>query len=226
MERKSIWMVVALVGGYILCQALADIGATKLITVAGVVMPAGTFIFAVTFTLRDLVHKRLGKEWARAAIFCAGAFNIVQAFYLAGMARLPSPAYFGLGDAWAQIFAIVPAITLGSITAELVSELVDTEVYHWWRTRFSRLPQWTSVLVSNTLSLPLDSLIFGTLAFVLLPPVFGGEALSFGVAMSVAGGQIVWKALVTLVSMPGIYLVKDKPLFQTSRRSSVSTLTS
>lgn len=212
MNKKNIWTIVALVGGYILCQAVADIGATKLVTLAGVTLPAGTFIFAITFTLRDLVHKRLGKEWARAAIFCAGVFNILQAFYLALMARLPSPEYFGAAEAWGQIFAIVPAITLGSIIAEVVSELVDTEVYHWWRLRLSRLPQWTSVLASNAVSLPLDSLIFGTFAFVLLPPLFGSAALPFGTAMSVVGGQIIWKAVVTLISMPGIYLVKEQPL--------------
>mgnify|MGYP001047338975 CR=1 FL=1 len=219
MEKRNVWTIVALVGGYILCQAIADIGATKLVSVVGIVIPAGTFIFAITFTLRDLIHKRLGKEWARAAIICAGAFNILQALYLATMAQLPSPAYYELSAAWGQIFAIVPAITIGSIVAELISELVDTEIYHWWTRRLGHLPQWSRVLVSNAVSLPLDSLIFGTLAFVLLPPFLGGDALPFGVAMSVAGGQIIWKALVTVVSMPGIYLVKEEPIEFASRRS-------
>jgi hypothetical protein len=219
MEKRNIWTIVALVGGYILCQAIADIGATKLVSVAGIVVPAGTFIFAVTFTLRDLVHKRLGKEWARATIICAGAFNILQALYLAIMARLPSPAYYQLSEPWGQIFAIVPAITLGSIAAEVVSQLVDTEIYHWWKLRLGHLPQWTRVLVSNVVSLPLDSLIFGSLAFVFLPPLFGGEALPFRVAMGIAGGQIIWKALVTFISLPGIYLVKEKPIRFTGRCS-------
>jgi hypothetical protein len=212
MNKKNIWTIVSLVGGYILCQAIADIAATKLVEVAGIVVPAGTFIFAITFTLRDLVHKRLGKEWARAAIFCAGVFNIIQAFYLALMARLPSPDYFALAESWQAIFAVVPAITLGSIIAEVVSELVDTEVYHWWRSRFIDLPQWSSVLASNAVSLPLDSFIFGILAFVVLPPLFGGESLPLGAAIAVASGQIIWKAIVTVVSMPGIYLVQEKPL--------------
>lgn len=223
MDRKNIWTIVALVGGYVLCQAVADIGATKIVTIANLTMPAGTFIFAITFTLRDLVHKRLGKEWARAAIFCAGMFNILQALYLATMAKLPSPEYFALKEAWGQIFAVVPAITLGSIAAEIASELVDTEVYHWWRTRLARLPQWTSVLASNAVSLPLDSLIFGTLAFVLLPPLFGSNAVPFNAAMGIVGGQIVWKAAITLISMPGIYLVKENPL-QLSSTKSVQTL--
>ena len=220
MEKRNIWTIVALVGAYILCQALADIGATKFVALAGVTLPAGTFIFTITFTLRDLIHKRLGKEWARAAIFCAGALNVLQAIYHAAMAKLPSPEFFGLAEAWGQIFAIVPAITMGSIIAEVVSELVDTEIYHWWRLRLSRLPQWTSVLASNVVSLPLDSLIFGTLAFVLLPPVLGGDALTFGAAMQLTGGQIIWKTLVTIVSLPAIYLVRDRSIFQTDSQFS------
>jgi len=207
-----VFPIVLLIGGYVLCQAIADVGATKLVDVWGITMPAGTFIFAVTFTLRDLVHKRLGKEWARAAIIAAGLFNIIQAWYLAQMAKLPSPGFFALGDQWNAIFAIVPAITVGSILAEVVSELTDTEVYHLAKTKLEKWPQWTRVLLSNAVSLPLDSLIFSLTAFVLLPPIFGGDALPVGAALSIGFGQIVFKALVTLVSMPGIYLVKEKPL--------------
>lgn len=212
MNTKQIWTIVLLVGAYVICQAVADVGATKLIEVGGVVMPAGTLVFALTFTVRDLLHKRLGKEWARAAIVAAGLFNVFQAAYLAIMARLPAPVFFEGGEAWAAIFAIVPAITIGSIAAEVVSELVDTEVYHFVHTK-TALPQWVSVLASNMVSLPLDSFIFGTLAFVLLPVVLGGEALPFGVAMSIVGGQIVFKAIVTLVSLPTIYIVRPAPAY-------------
>lgn len=212
MKKSTIWAIVLLVGGYIICQAIADVGATKFIQVQNVVMPAGTFIFAVTFTLRDLLHKRLGKDWARAAIVCAGLFNIVQAVYLAMMARLPYPVFFELGDAWTSVFSIVPAITAGSIAAEVISELVDTEVYHAWKTKLGNLPQWSAVLVSNIISLPLDSFMFGTLAFVLLPVVLGGDSLPFLTAMDLVKGQIIWKTAITVVSLPAIYLVKEKPI--------------
>lgn len=212
MNEKQIWTIVLLVGGYVICQAIADVGATKLLEVGGIVMPAGTLIFAVTFTLRDLLHKRLGKDWARAAIVCAGLFNVVQALYLAAMAALPAPVFYDLTESWSAVFAIVPAITVGSIAAEVISELVDTEVYHAWRKHLSHFPQWSAVLTSNAISLPLDSLIFGTLAFVVLPPLFGAEALPFSVAMHIVGGQIIWKGIVTVISMPTIYLVKEKRL--------------
>lgn len=212
LSRKALWTIVILVGGYILCQIIADIGATKMVQVGSYVLPGGTFIFAVTFTLRDIVHKKLGKEWARAAIVMAGVFNIVLALYLSLIARIPAPVFFGLAEAWDSIFAIVPSIVIGSIAAEVVSELVDTEVYHFVKVRMTDWPQWTRVLISNAISLPLDSFIFATLAFVLLPRIFGGEPAPFVVALQLMTGQIVWKALVTVVSLPGIYLVSEEPI--------------
>jgi uncharacterized integral membrane protein (TIGR00697 family) len=155
MSKTVIRAIVILIGTYIMAQAIADIGATKLIEIGGVVMPGGTFIFALTFTLRDMIHKRLGREWARMAIFTAAALNVLLAVYMLILSRLPSPDFFALGDSWNAIFAIVPAITIGSIVAELASELTDTEVYHFWKTRFPAAPQWSRVLVSNAVAYPL-----------------------------------------------------------------------
>lgn len=212
MKSNTVWMIVFLVGAYILAQAVADIGATKMVDLGGIVLPAGSLMFALTFTLRDLVHKRLGKAWAVACIVAAAAFNIVQALYLAWMGRIPAPPFFAQAEAWAIIFALVPSITIASITAECISELIDTQVYHLWTNYKPDAPQWTRVIISNAISLPIDSFIFGTLAFAILPRIFGGDILSFRAAMSLVVGQIIWKAVVTVVSMPTIYLVKEKPL--------------
>ena len=90
MNKKTIWTVVLLIGGYVVCQAIADVAATKLVQVGGMIIPAGTFVFTITFTLRDLIHKRLGKQWARTVIIAAGIFNLFMAGYLALMTFLPS----------------------------------------------------------------------------------------------------------------------------------------
>lgn len=211
-NKKTIFAIVFLIGAYVLCQAIADIGATKILQVGSITFPAGTFIFAATFTLRDLVHKRLGKEWAKAAIYAAALFNIVQSGYLLLMTKIPAAPFYQLGSAWDGIFAVVPAIAIGSILAELVSELIDTEIYHFWMTKLSHLPQWSRVLASNVVSLPIDTLIFSMLAFVFLPPVFGGEPMPITVALGIGAGQIIWKAIITIITMPTIYLIKEKSL--------------
>ncbi len=210
LSKKNIATIVMLIGSYLVFQAIADVGATKFVQLGNFVMPAGVFVFTITFTIRDMIHKRLGKYWAQVSIVVAGILNVLMALFLFIVSKLPAPDYYQLNDAWSQIFSIVPAITLGSITSEVISELVDTEVYHTMRQRFSHFPQWLRVLVSNFISLPIDSLIFSLLAFSLLPYIFGGEILPISVAISLTLGQIVWKAIVTIISMPLIYLVKEK----------------
>lgn len=212
MDKRTIWVITVLVGGYIFAQAIADIAATKLVQIGPFAVPAGTIIFTVTFTFRDMIHKRLGMEWARACIWMAAIFNLAMAFYLRAMAALPAPDYYPFTEAWSSIFSFVPAIVLASIAAELVSELIDTEVYQWWRNTRRDAPQWTRVLVSNAVSLPIDSILFASLAFLLLPPLFGINALPLAALPPIIAGQILLKAIITFVSMPLIYLVKEKPL--------------
>ncbi len=207
----SVWSIVLLIGTYIACQLIADIGATKFVEIAGVVMPAGTFVFALSFTLRDMIHKRLGKDWAKTAIITAAGLNIFLSGYLWIMSLLDAPAWFALGDSWNAIFAIVPAITIGSIVAELISQLTDTGIYTLWTKRFPRAPQWTRVLTSNFVSIPVDSVVFSVLAFTFLPAIFGAESMPFmSAVVRIASGQIIFKAVVTLVSLPLIYLSKER----------------
>jgi len=195
MKKSSIWAIVFLVGLYITCQLVADVGATKMVQVGRIVMPGGTFLFAVTFTLRDLIHKRLGADWARVSIIAAACFNVLLSLYLAAIGALPAPVFYPLGKEWGTIFAIVPAITLASIVAEMGN----------W-------PQWTRVLVSNAVSLPVDSLVFGVLAFSVLPLVTGGATTPIQGVLLLVQGQVLWKLAVTVLSLPAIYLVKEKPV--------------
>ena len=52
---------VLVVAAYVAAQILADIGSLKIAWVAGFSIDGGTFIYPLTFTLRDMVHKSLGR---------------------------------------------------------------------------------------------------------------------------------------------------------------------
>lgn len=216
MSKKTIRVVVFLIGLFVAAQLIADVAATKFIELGGVVLPAGSLIFAITFTLRDMIHKRLGVEWAKAAIVTAALMNVLLALYMLLVSKLPAPSFYPYTEEWGLIFALVPAITFGSIIAEVVSGLTDTAVYQAWWDRFPKAPQWSRVLVSNAVALPVDSLVFTFLAFVIFPPLFGGDAMSFQDAfLRVVSGQVLWKAAVTVVSLPLIYAVGSKPILET-----------
>jgi len=188
------------VAAYVGAQILADIGSLKIATVAGFSIDGGTFIYPFTFTLRDMVHKLLGRNAARTLIVAAAGINLVMALFFAFLSKLPPDPTWPLQQAFADVLNPVWRIVLASIAAEVVSELLDTELYHIWVNRITRRYQWARVLVSNSVSVPVDSLIFVWIAF--------GGVLPAAVVWSIFWANVLVKGLTTLVSLPGIYLVK------------------
>ncbi|NLF03067.1 MAG: queuosine precursor transporter [Anaerolineales bacterium] len=181
---------------------LADIMSLKIASVAGFSVDAGTFIYPFTFTLRDLVHKLLGRTAARSVVVIAGCINLAMAGLLAFAAWLPADPTWPLQREFAAVLTPVWRIVAASIVAEVLSELVDTEVYHLWVTRVTRRFQWLRVLLSNGVSVPLDSMIFVWGAF--------GGALPAATVWSIFWANAIVKGVVTLVSLPSIYLVPDR----------------
>ena len=192
---------VVVVAAYIAAQMLADIASLKIGVVAGLAVDMGTFIYPITFTLRDVVHKLLGKRNAQTLIITAGVINLIMALYLMWTAYVPSDPAWGLGAEFAAILAPVWRIVLASIAAELASELLDTEVYHWFVTRITHRYQWLRVLTSNSVSIPVDNIIFAVGAF--------GWVLPWPVVWEIFLFNLIIKYGVTLISLPLIYVAPD-----------------
>jgi len=158
-----------------------------------------------------VAHKVMGKRQTQTLIFTAAVVNVVMALYLMWTARVPADPNWGLNEAYASILGPLWRIVVASIIAEVVAELVDTEVYHWFVSRVTTRYQWARVLVSNSVSIPLDSLIFTVLAFGPLP---GLQDHYLSLPWAVVGQIFVFNMLVkyavTVVSMPLIYLYPDR----------------
>ena len=193
---------IVVISVYIAAQLLSDIASLKITLIAGFSMDAGTFIYPLTFTIRDLVHKRLGKQVARQVIMLAAGLNLFMAFFFQFTAWLPQDPSWGLGREFAAVLGPVWRIVIASIAAEVISELLDTEIYHLWQNRITEKYQWMRVLSSNAVSIPVDSLIFCWGAF--------GFALPHDVVWSIFFANVLVKGAVTVVSLPTIYLVKEK----------------
>lgn len=192
---------IVVVAVYIGAQMLADVASLKIGMVFGLAVDMGTFIYPVTFTLRDLVHRALGRRGARTLILSAGAINLLMAAYLQWAALVTGDPSWGLSREFAAVLAPVWRIVLASIAAEVVSELADTEMYHWFVTRVTRRHAWARVLVSNSVSVPVDNLIFCLGAFA--------WALPWPVVWQIFAMNLAMKYAVTVLSVPMIYLVGE-----------------
>jgi hypothetical protein len=187
-----------LIGLYIACELIANVTASKPVQLGGIVVPAAIFIYTLTFTLIDLINESFGKQGARKVILAALIANLLLAAYVQLAVILP-PASFYLGqEAFSGVLGSTPRIVFASLTAYLISSLIDAEIFSFWRARVQRL-KWTRVLVSNAISTWVDSVIFITLAFYGIMPIW-----------MLIKGQYIVKMAITLGSLPLIYLVKSR----------------
>ena len=191
-------MRTVLIGLYIACELIANVTASKPVQLGGMVVPAAIFIYTLTFTLIDLINESFGKKGARMVILAAFVANLLLAAYIQLAVFLPPASFYSGQEAFAGVLGSTPRIVFASLTAYLISSLIDAEVFAFWKARIQRL-KWTRVLVSNALSTWVDSVIFITLAFYGTMPVW-----------ILIKGQYVIKMAITLLSLPLIYLVKSR----------------
>ena len=203
------------VGVYVGAQVISQVTSLKIGTVTGRAVDMGTFIYPITFTLRDVIHKAAGRRAARIAILTSAGVNLFLAAYLAWAAAWPTDPSYPLGEEFAAVLGPLWRIVIASLLAMVVSELIDTEVYHWWVTRITTRHQWARVLVSNAVSVPVDNLIFAIGAFA--PLFFLSQhqqdiSLPWEAVWDIFWVNLVIKFLVSVCSIPFIYLAKDQHL--------------
>jgi hypothetical protein len=199
-DRRLLQIAILVSVMYIAAQIFADITSLRILLIAGLSIDGGTLVYPFTFTLRDLVHKSAGIGTARMLIFTAAGINLFMALLFWVVAELPADPGVGAQTAFADVLAPVWRIVIASIIAEVVAELIDTEVYRRWVVRFGHERQWGRVLASNAVSVPLDSAIFVIIAFA--------GVLPGSTVWSIFAANVLVKGLVTLISMPWIYAVR------------------
>jgi uncharacterized integral membrane protein (TIGR00697 family) len=187
---------ILLIALYIACELIANITAGKPISLFGITAPGGVLIYALSFTLVDLINEHIGKAGARHVVYAAFAANLLFALYAMLVVALPSPAFFTGGDAFATVLGSTPRIVCASLVAYVVSSLIDVEVFAAWKQRVHG-PKWLRVLVSNAISTAVDSAVFVTIAFAGKLPVLPLIAGQYGIKMGV-----------TFASLPLIYATR------------------
>ena len=181
------------VGLYIGAELAANVTEAKIVQFLGGPVDAGTLIYAVTFTLLDLINERQGKRGAQKVVAAAVAANILLAAYVHLTIRLPYPSSYEGQASYEQVLGPTPRIVAASLIAFFLASLVDTEVYALLRARI-RGYRWLPVLGSNAVGTLVDSVLFISLAFYgrcpLLPLIIRNYTI---------------KMMVTALSLPLIY---------------------
>jgi len=154
-------------------------------------------VYALSFTLIDLINEQFGKRGARRVVFAAFAANILFALYSTLILLLPSPSFYTGQEAFAQVLGSTPRIVAASLLAYIVSSLIDVEIFDAWKRKVGG-QKWAGVLASNAVSTAVDSTLFVAAAF--------GGTLPL---LPLIAGQYLIKMAITVVSVPLIYAARS-----------------
>jgi queuosine precursor transporter len=183
---------------YVAFQIFSDVLSTKIayIPLIALAVDGGTVIYPFTFTLRDFVHKSCGKDNARRLIFISAAINVLMVLLFIGVGMLPAESSWPNQGAYQAILMPIWRITLASIIAEVISELIDTEIFDYY---YRRMRDVLGVLVSNSVALVIDSVLFALIAF--------SGTMPWRTVAEIALANVLIKAALTLISLPTIRLI-------------------
>ena len=167
--------------------------------VFGLTISAAFFVYPMTFTFRDLIHKFMGKGVSRMVIKIALLINVIMLGIFWIYVKLPPVAGTEfVQDAVSLIFGSLWRIVLASVLAEFISEMIDTEVYQAWVNKFGEKYQWGRVLSSNIIAGPIDITAFKLIAFL--------GVLPMGVVFANIASEMLLRLALAVISIPLIYI--------------------
>lgn len=159
--------------------------------------PAAVLVFAVSFLITDIVNEKFGRKETQKMILIAFATQVAMVVFLWLGLQLDSAPFWTNQASFAQIFGVVPRITLASWVAFLISENFDAYVFDWFHKKTGGKHLWMRNTFSSIPALLVDSLIFVPLAFVGSLPL-----------MPLIVGQVAVKWLVGIINIPFMYANK------------------
>ena len=201
-ENNLSFLTILIIGVYIACQMISNISSVKIANVLSLAVDGGTFIYPLAFTIRDMAHKTIGKKNTQKLIIVSAIINTFTPIYFYIVSQIPADSNWEFNEAFQITLSPVMRIVIASIVASTLSELVDTEVYHFFITKITKRFQWLRVLISNAFSIPIDNFLFVIIAF--------WGVLTIENLIEIFIFNFFVKYSVTIISVPLIYLAKDK----------------
>ena len=204
-KRYGVELPIAFVASLVV---MANIFANKIVVLGPFTIPASVIVFSMTFFITDILSEKWGKAHARKAVWAGFFANIVLvvSIYIV-LAWEPASYAVEVSDMFSKILALTPRIVVASLIAYLVSQHHDVWAFHFWKKKTKGKYLWLRNNASTIVSQFIDSIIFITIAFYGVFPIW-----------PLILGQWVIKMLIALIDTPFMYAtiwlmdkIKKKP---------------
>lgn len=194
---KSITKFLILITIFISALLMANILASKLITVAGLTMTVAIIAFPITFLITDIINDVWGKSLAQKVVLVGFLANLIMLGFLKIGLILPPAGFWTGQESFDVVLGAVPRIVGASMIAYLISQSWDVWIFSKFKEKM-HLGLWFRNNASTFSSQALDSAIFVPLAF--------GGIVPMEVMWQMYFAYVVAKWLIALLDTPFCYL--------------------
>jgi len=187
------------IGIFATLTVVANIIASKLVTVGSIIVPAGVIVYSATFLITDVLGEIYGKEYGKKAVITGFFANIIAMLAIV-TALLWKPAPIGIetAEAFEKVFGLTPRIVIASMVAYLISQTHDVYAFHFWREKTKGKHLWLRNNASTIVSQLIDTCTFITLAFYGVVPN--------DILLGMIFGQYLIKVAIALLDTPFMYI--------------------
>jgi len=170
-------------------------------------VPAGVVAYAATFTITDIISEVYGKRAAAIVVFVGFITQLLIPLYSFTAIILPIASFQKeYAKLFNKVFSVAPNIVIASIVAYLISQNHDIWAFHLWKELTRGKYLWLRNNASTIVSQLIDTVIFITLAFGVLPSIIGGVFVPWGLIPYMILGQYIVKVIIALLDTPVVYL--------------------
>lgn len=192
-SRKDMVYIV-LAGIFITNALVAELIGGKLIYVGEAVISLGILPWPVVFVTTDLINEYFGEKGVRKlSLLTASLITYTFVLLFIGL-QIPAVKGDGLvtDDQFKAVFGQSMLIIVGSITAFLVSQLIDVTIFHFVKNKTGKRMIWLRSTGSTVISQLFDSFIVLGIAFWLpgkmdndtfILSAFTGYTVKLGIAI-------------------------------------------
>lgn len=164
-KKDTVYVVLA--GIFITNAVVAELIGGKLIHIGAAVMSIGILPWPVVFVTTDLINEYFGEKGVRKLSLitaCLIAYTFIILFFAMKIPAVNSEKLVS-DDQFNSVFGQSMWIIVGSITAFLVSQLIDVTIFHFFKRKTGNKMIWLRSTGSTVISQLFDSFIVLGIAF-------------------------------------------------------------
>lgn len=183
-----IWIVVATI--------VSNIQTVKIINLFGLETSLGTILYGSTFLATDILNYKYGEKEARKTIVYGFVAMIVMTLFMSiSLIYNPSTNDFSQ-DSLKTIFSLNIRITIASLIAFGISQLIDTWLFSKLQKKYNKL--WLSNNASTIFCQLIDTILFTIITYI--------GTVNFSTLVEIMLSMYLLKFIVAILDTPFMYM--------------------